>query len=127
VSPVKKQAADSDAYSVRSVAGRIDETERERSDLELITVGYVEIDTRRWRSLVHHHLRASQFPHLPYTGAMIGVRMGVDHHLQLKSMVRKHAEVAVDALLDGVNQHTLASLLAREKVGLAARTIQFVE
>jgi hypothetical protein len=98
----------------------MNETEAERSDLQLITIGYVEIDMRRRHPLVHRHLRAGQFPQIPYASTMVRVGMGVDRQLQLKPMIREHAEVAIDAFFDRVDKHTLASFFAREKVGLTA-------
>jgi len=52
---------------------------------------------------------------IPYAGAMVCVCMRVDHHLQREPMIYEDAEVAVDALLDRVNQKSKSGCARAEQ------------
>src|SRR5260370_15296567 len=86
----EKLVTNSDAYSVRRVTRCMDKAEPERSNLELAAFINVNVDVRRGRPLMHDDLRAGQFAQVPYAGAMVRVRMRVDHQLQRELMVREH-------------------------------------
>src|SRR5579864_611081 len=58
---------------------------------------------------------------------MIGVGMRVNNEIELEPMVREHAEVTLDAVLDRIDYHCALHAFGSEQVGFALGVVQFAK
>src|SRR5271156_6479605 len=58
---------------------------------------------------------------------MVGMSMRVDDEIELEPMVRQHAEIALDAVLDRIDYHRALHAFGSEQVGFALGVVQFAK
>jgi hypothetical protein len=75
----------------------------------------------------HHDLCVGQVCKIPGTAAMVGMRMGVDHVLEPKTMIRRYRDVAAGVFPQGIDQGGAPSALSSDHVGFAFSTIEFTK
>ena len=102
------------------MAWRIDHIEDQPLNGELVAVGQPHRDDVGLGLLAHHRDAVSLVAQRAKAGDVVGVHMGVDRLHKLEVEFLDEAEVAVDLLQNGIDDHRLAASAAGEQVGVGA-------
>ena len=106
---------------------RMHEVQMQRSQLKLPAVIYMNINTRRRSSPMHHDFRAGQLAQILYPTAMVGVGMCINDQVEGESMVDEDRKIAVHVILERIEQNSVISLFASDQISLATSAVEFAK
>src|SRR5215472_3865091 len=87
----------------------------------------MDIDMRRRGSPMHHYFRAGQLAQIPYTTVMIGVGMSINDQAESESIVGEDRKVAVNVVLERIEQNSTIGLFASGQISLATSAVEFAK
>ena len=96
-------------------------------DGNFIAIVHVHVNVRRGRLAVHDDFGAGEFLKVNAGGAVVRMRVGVDHGFESKPIVREKREVTVDLFPNRVDQDCHRVLFAADEIGFALAAVEFTE
>ena len=98
--------------------------DRKLAHRDRIAILDVPVDVRRGRAPMHDRRGADQVTKIEDRRTMVGVGVRVDHGCELKPVIGEQRQIAVDPLLEGIDERGLVGLFAGDQIGLALPAIQ---
>jgi|GEM_PF-6126242 len=115
------------AYRIRSVARGMEDAQFLVAHFKRLTIFNMDTDVRSRRQTMHHDWRAGQFAQPYRAAAMIGVRVGVDDRLQAPSVISEDREVALDLVMQRIDDGGLAAGFRDRQIGFTLAPIEFAK
>src|SRR5262249_795682 len=116
-----------DADSVWRVPGRVQDFEAEVSDLQNISMRYVDVDMRRGRMPLHHDFRIREPRHVPSSGQVVGVGVGVDQAVKPDSVIGCGSQITRGVFAQWIDQRPASGAFTSKQIRLALSTIELTK